>query len=106
MKDESGVRQQPLLARRCLVRGGVVEDQVNVELRRYFALERGQKPLELNRAVAPHIDEPSIGATDWQLQATGANAPAGQTDRPERRVLPIDDRMPCRWARVDPLHSW
>ena len=52
MKDKPGVRHQPALDRRRLVRGAVVENQVDVELCRHLALERDQELLELERPVA------------------------------------------------------
>ena len=52
VQDEPGVREQPALDRRGLVRRGVVEHQVHVEVGRDLAVDGLQELLELDRAVA------------------------------------------------------
>jgi hypothetical protein len=48
-EDETRVRGEPLLDRRCLVGAAVVEH--NVEVLGDFAVDRGQELLELDRSV-------------------------------------------------------
>jgi hypothetical protein len=52
VQDEPGVRDQPALNRRSLVGRGVVEDHVDLEVGRHLTIKRGEKLLELDRAVA------------------------------------------------------
>ncbi len=52
VQNKAGVRLQPAFDRRGLVRGGVVQDQVHVEIGGDFLLECVEELLELDSAVA------------------------------------------------------
>lgn len=51
MQDEAGMGLQPTFNRGRFVRGGVVEHDVAVQVRRYFSVDLFEKPQEFLTAV-------------------------------------------------------
>jgi hypothetical protein len=87
--------QQPPLDRRGLVGGGVVDDDVHVQLGGHRAVDRGQEPAELSRPVTAVglVHDLAGGHLQGGEQAGSAvaevivGAPLGQP-RPQRQDWP------------------
>jgi len=77
VQDEARVREQPFLDRRGLVRGAVVEHEVDVEMRGDLAIEGLEELFELDCAVAGVQPADDLAGAQIQrgVEAGGARAP-------------------------------
>src|SRR4051794_32655069 len=74
VQREARVREQPALDRRRLVRGAVVEHEVNVELGGNFGVDALQELLKLDRAMAAvqRSDDLAGAQVKGRVEARGA----------------------------------